>query len=95
MVKFFKSESPLIFKTYFCFRNRALINGLVAKGHNLTVITTFLKNKSNNPNLNFIYLEKAYDYLKSMDLSDMSNDNVFSGLMAGYKYNVLVTDGTC
>lgn len=68
------------------------MNGLLEKGHNLTVVTTFMKN---NPaqNLQFIYLEKAYDYLKTMDLSDMSNDNVFTGLIAGYKYNVIVTDG--
>lgn len=68
------------------------MNALTSKGHNLTVITTLTQNQP-APNLHLIYLEKAYEYLKAMSLSDMSNDNVFTGLIAGYKYNVMVADG--
>lgn len=41
-------------------RNRALINGLAAAGHNLTVVSNDL-DKNPPPNAHYIYLEKTYE----------------------------------
>lgn len=68
------------------------MDALADRGHNLTVVSSGLKLQSRK-NIHYIHMEKAFDILQNMNFDDMSNDNIFTGLMAGYDYNILVAEG--
>ncbi|XP_055623108.1 uncharacterized protein LOC129766560 [Toxorhynchites rutilus septentrionalis] len=73
--------------------NRAWIEALAAKGHNLTVVSADVENIP-KANITYIHLEKAYSYLHEvLDLSEMANKNTFGGVRDLYAWGTGMCKG--
>uniref|UniRef100_A0A8D8GWC6 (northern house mosquito) hypothetical protein n=1 Tax=Culex pipiens TaxID=7175 RepID=A0A8D8GWC6_CULPI len=72
--------------------NRAIVDALAAKGHNLTVVSPDVE-KNTVENVHYIELEETYPELYSgphnVDLMEMANENVFKSVISFYRDFVL------
>lgn len=66
--------------------NRALINGLAANGHNITVLSADLDEKA-PPNVHYLHLDQAYPELEKAfaDLSE-ADDGIYNGIKIVYDW---------
>ena len=75
--------------------NRVLVNELVKKGHNITMISSDPDNKP-NPNIHYILLEATYSTIyaeNSFDLLEISELTHFSEISGFYKFCELNCEG--
>ncbi|XP_058457959.1 UDP-glucosyltransferase 2-like [Malaya genurostris] len=73
--------------------NRAIVDALAAKGHNLTIVSANVE--TNAPkNVHYIELEETYAELYSgpahLDLIEMANENLFTAVASFYNNFVLI-----
>ncbi|EDS25660.1 UDP-glucuronosyltransferase 2B20 [Culex quinquefasciatus] len=68
--------------------NRAIVDALAAKGHNLTIVSPDVE-KNTVENIHYIELEETYPELYSgphnVDLMEMANENVFKSVISFYR----------
>ncbi|XP_058453969.1 UDP-glucosyltransferase 2-like [Malaya genurostris] len=67
--------------------NRAWMEALAARGHNLTIVSADVERIPAQPNMTYIHLEKAYSYLhEEIDLNEMARENAFGGVRSLYAW---------
>ncbi|XP_055531921.1 UDP-glucosyltransferase 2-like [Wyeomyia smithii] len=73
--------------------NRAWMEALAARGHNLTIVSADVE-KVAKPNMTYIHLERAYSFLHEVvDLGEMSNANAFGGVRSLYAWGTGMCKG--
>ncbi|XP_058827951.1 uncharacterized protein LOC131687877 [Topomyia yanbarensis] len=73
--------------------NRAWMEALAARGHNLTIVSADVE-KVPKTNMTYIHLEEAYTYLHEvLDLGDMANENAFGGVRSLYAWGTGMCKG--
>ncbi|XP_053687396.1 UDP-glucosyltransferase 2-like [Sabethes cyaneus] len=67
--------------------NRAIVDALAAKGHNLTILSADVE-KDSPANVHYVELEQTYPELYSghdnIDLMEMANENIFKAIVSFY-----------
>ncbi|XP_055607209.1 UDP-glucosyltransferase 2-like [Uranotaenia lowii] len=73
--------------------NRAWMEALAARGHNLTIVSADVE-KDAKPNMTYIHLEKAYSYLaEALNLNEMSVASAFGGVRDLYAWGTGMCKG--
>lgn len=86
-----------IFISYYLLsiRNSALVNGLAAKGHNVTILSMDID--SNPPkNVHYIHMEGVYDYMYkelNVDLVGLNNETSMHSVLSLYAFGIASCTG--
>nr|XP_019557265.2 LOW QUALITY PROTEIN: UDP-glucuronosyltransferase 2B20 [Aedes albopictus] len=73
--------------------NRAWMEALAARGHNLTIVSADVESHKKE-NMTYIHLEKAYSFLtEALDLNEMANANAFGGVRSLYAWGTGMCKG--
>lgn len=72
--------------------NRALINGLAAQGHNITVASADVDNKAPK-NVHYYHLEEAYPLLEKTFALAEEDDSIFGGIKIIYDWCHVAAEG--